>query len=125
MPRVWILALTFLPAAVACGGSGTAGSPSPRTATTAAITPADLRIRESIFSDDSMLGRRAGTIGNVRGNAYIASEVARLGLVPAGGSGGYLQRVPMVSYSVDTARARVKVGSASLAVFHDYYPYQA
>jgi hypothetical protein len=125
MHRLWIVAFTVLPAAAACGGPGTPGSPSPRAATTAAITPADLRIRESVFSDDSMLGRRAGTIGNTRGNAYIASEVARLGLKPGGDGGTFLQRVPMTRYAVDTVKARLHAGSATLAVFHDYYPYQA
>ena len=42
-----------------------------------------------------MLGRRAGTIGNVRGNAYIVAELTRLGLKPAGDAGGFLQRVPL------------------------------
>jgi hypothetical protein len=71
-----------------------------------------------------MLGRRAGTTGNVRGNAYIAAELARLGLKPAGDDGGYLQRVPMVSYAVDTAKSRLAAGSATLAAFQEYYPYQ-
>ena len=86
---------------------------------------ADLKARISIFADDSMLGRRAGTLGNVRGNAYIAAELARLGLTPAGDSGGYLQRVPL-----DELRGGLPPGHAarrsrgSLAPFADYYPYQ-
>ena len=116
MRRVRLLLLLFLPAAGACGGPATTSAPvpSPAAATTAAITPADLRIRESIFSDDSMLGRRAGTIGNVRGNAYIVAELTRLGLKPAGDAGGFLQRVPVMSYAVDTAKSTLKAGSASL-----------
>ncbi len=125
MHRAWIVTLTILPAAGACGGTGTAGAPVPRAATTAAISPADLRIRESIFSDDSMLGRRAGTAGNVKGNAYIAGELTRLGLRPAGDSGRFFQRVPLVSYAVDTTKATLRAGSAMLAAFHGYYPYQA
>src|SRR5262249_144752 len=73
---------------------------------------------------DSMLGRRAGTLGNVRGNAYIVAELKRLGLKPAGDSSGFLQRVPMVSYAVDTARSGLRAGSASLEAFHEYYPSQ-
>ena len=91
MRRVWAFTLTLLPAVAACGWYGSGGLPAPRAATTPTISAADLRIRESIFSDDSMLGRRAGTIGNTRGNAYIAGEVARLGLRPAGDNGGFLQ----------------------------------
>jgi hypothetical protein len=126
MRRVRLLALILLPIVGACGGPAKSAvpAPSPTAATTAPITPADLKIRESIFSDDSMLGRRAGTIGNVRGNAYITAELTRLGLKPGGDTGGYLQRVPMTSYAVDTTRSSLKAGSASLAPFHDYYPFQ-
>ena len=120
-----LLSLILLPVAGACGRPATtAPAPSPAAATTAAITPADLKIRESIFSDDSMLGRRAGTTGNVRGNAYIAAEIRRLGLKPGGDEGGFLQRVPMTSYAVDSAKSSLNSGSASLAAFHEFYPYQ-
>jgi len=124
MHRAWLVALTLLPAAGACGGSGTAAAPSPRAATTARITPADLKTRELIFADDSMLGRRAGTMGNVRGNAYIVGELTRLGLKPGGDDGSFLQRVPIVSYAVDTAKSRLQAGSATLGAFQQYYPYQ-
>ncbi|HKT58640.1 MAG TPA: M20/M25/M40 family metallo-hydrolase [Gemmatimonadales bacterium] len=122
------LALTLLPALWACGGSrppdAESGRPVPSGGTTAAITAADLKARISIFADDSMLGRRAGTIGNVRGNAYIAAEAARLGLRPAGDDGGYLQRVPLVSYALDSAAATLHAGTSTLAPYADYYPYQ-
>ena len=86
MLRIWTLALVFSPLVAACGGRPTpAPGVAPSGGTTAAITPADLRARISIFAADSMLGRRAGTIGNVRGNAYIAGELRRLGVRPAEG----------------------------------------
>ncbi len=113
-----------LPAAIACAGARPAESPAPGGATTAAITPADLRTRISIFADDSMAGRRTGTPGNQKGNAYIAAELARLGLRPAGDSGTFLQRVPLVRYQVDPAKAVLRAGSASLEAFKGYYPYQ-
>jgi Peptidase family M28 len=110
--------------AAACGGSTSAvAPPAPRAATAAEISPADLRTRISIFADDSMLGRRTGTPGNVRGNAYIASELGRLGLKPAGDSGSFLQRVPLLRYRVDSAGATLRAGSGSLALW-EYYPYQ-
>jgi hypothetical protein len=71
-----------------------------------------------------MQGRRAGSPGNVRGNAYIAGELKRLGVRPAGDSGSYLQRIPLASYAVDTAKSTLRAGPASLTVFRDYYPYQ-
>ncbi|MDQ3426407.1 MAG: M28 family peptidase, partial [Gemmatimonadota bacterium] len=125
MRRSWLLPFVLFPAFAACAGSRAADSPAPRGATTAAITPADLRVRASIFAHDSMQGRRTGTPGNVRGNAYITGELARLGLRPAGDSGTYLQQVPLLRYTVDTARATLRAGSARLEVFEEYYPYQA
>ena len=108
----------------ACGGGRAPQPVAPRGATTAAITPADLERRSRIFADDSMLGRRAGTAGNVRGNAYIAAELGRLGLTPAGENGTFLQPVPLASYVLDTTRAELRVGSAQLAPFKDYFAYQ-
>ena len=63
-------------------------------ATTAAITPRDLQIRLYQFSDDSMQGRQVGRIGNMKGTNYIAAEVKRLGLIPAGDNGTYFQVLP-------------------------------
>jgi len=108
----------------ACGGGRAPQPVAPRGATTAAITPADLERRSRIFADDSMLGRRAGTAGNVRGNAYIAAELGRLGLTPAGENGTFLQRVPLASYVLDTTKAELRVGAAQLAPFKDYFAYQ-
>jgi hypothetical protein len=125
MLRFWTFALVLSPLVAACGGRpAPAPGVAPSGATAAAITPADLRARISIFADDSMLGRRAGTVGNVRGNAYIAAELTRLGLRPAGDSGGFLQPVPLTSYALDSAGATLRAGAVSLAAFTDYFPYQ-
>lgn len=67
------------------------------------ITPGDLMTRLYIFADDSMMGRRVGTIYNDMGTAYIEREVRKLGLTPAGDSGGYFQKVPLVARMLDTA----------------------
>ena len=64
--------------------------------TTAAITAEELRTRLYIFSDDSMQGRKVATIGNMKGTAYIGSELKRLGVEPGGDDGGYFQRLPYV-----------------------------
>jgi len=125
--RSWCLVGAFLSVA-GCAGSRTseptARQPAPSGGTVSAITAADLKARISIFADDSMLGRRAGTLGNVRGNAYIAAELTRLGLKPAGDSGGFLQRVPLTSYALDSARGILHTGSGTLTPFADYFPYQ-
>jgi peptidase M28-like protein len=66
-------------------------SPAP---TTAAITERDLETRLYQFADDSMIGRQVGRIGNFKGTNYIAAELTRLGLTPAGDNGTYFQNLP-------------------------------
>jgi len=67
--------------------------------TAAAITVGDLMSRLYAFADDSMMGREAGTEGNVKATAFIARELARLGLRPAGENGTYFQTLPFVRRS--------------------------
>jgi hypothetical protein len=63
--------------------------------TGAAISPADLMSRVYRFADDSMEGRVLDSRGNVKGTEYLASELGRLGLTPAGDRGSFLQAVPL------------------------------
>lgn len=86
-----------------------------------AITAQDLMTRLYIFADDSMQGREAGTIGNVKGTDYIASELRRLGLVPAGDDGTYFQTVPYKTRTLDTLSA-VAVDGATLRLGEDFLP---
>ena len=78
----------------------TAGSPLPLKhapePTSAEISAADLMTRLYIFADDSMMGRETGTRGHLMSTAYIASELRRLGLQPAGDNGTFFQNVPMI-----------------------------
>jgi hypothetical protein len=122
--RNWTYALALALLTACGGGAPPAPTAPPSGGTTPEITAADLKLRSSIFSDDSMEGRRAGSPGNVRGNAYIAGELERLGVRPAGDNGSYLQRIPLASYAVDTAKSTLRAGTATLAVFRDYFPYQ-
>lgn len=89
--------------------------------TTPAITPADLMTRLYIFSDDSMQGRQVGTEGHRRGTAYIEREVRRLGLVPAGDSGGYFQDLPVFQRAL-VAGHKLSVGTAPFEPWVDYLP---
>ena len=88
-------------------------------ATVPAITPGDLMTRLYIFADDSMQGREAGTIGNVKGTDYIAAEIKRAGLVPAGDGGTYFQTIPLKTRTFDTT-STFAVAGAPLAAFTDF-----
>ncbi|HTE45008.1 MAG TPA: hypothetical protein VK636_07175, partial [Gemmatimonadaceae bacterium] len=93
-----VIAATALPGLVAAQsgklnhyGNPAHVAPAP---TAAAITARDLQIRLYQFADDSMLGRQVGRVGNYKGTGYIAAEVKRLGLLPAGDNGTYFQVLP-------------------------------
>ena len=82
--------------------------------TAAEISAADLMTRLYIFADDSMQGREAGTIGNVKGTDYIAAEAKRFGLVPAGDNGTFFQTIPLKTRSIDPA-STLSAGGTPLA----------
>ena len=87
--------------------------------TTAAITERDLRIRLYQFSDDSMQGRQVGRVGNMKGTEYIASEVKRLGLVPAGDNSTFFQVLPYHLHSF-TNHSRLTANGNPLTWLRDW-----
>lgn len=92
--------------------------------TESAITPADLMTRLYIIADDSMLGREAGTIGNVKATNYIAREMERMGLRPGGENGTFFQTVPVVIARIDSTRA-IAVDGTALRLGTDVLPLYA
>ncbi len=89
--------------------------------TVPAITAEDLMTRLYILADDSMMGRRGGEAGNQKGTAYIEREVRRLGLKPAGDSGGYFQTLPLVRRALSPRSALGAEGQA-LQFATDFVP---
>ena len=109
--------VTLLIATVACGPSTRApGSPAP---SEPAITPAALRTRLSIYADDSMQGRKAGTPGNVKATDYLAAQARLIGLVPAGDNGTYFQTIPLQERTLVSA-ASVQAGGQSWVPGRDF-----
>jgi hypothetical protein len=80
--------------------------------TKAAIDVADLQTRIYVFADDSMEGRDAGREGNMKGAAYIAGELERLGIAPAGVNGTYFQELPYVVRKYEPTSALSVNGTA-------------
>jgi hypothetical protein len=70
-------------------------------ATVPAITAGDLMTRLYKFADDSMMGRAGGSVYSLKATAYIEAEVRRLGLIPAGDSGGYYQDIGIMHPSME------------------------
>jgi hypothetical protein len=129
MSRPYLSSILLL---AGCATAGTMASSAPgelsRThapaITDSAITPADLMTRLYIFADDSMLGREAGTLGNVRATNYVASEMQRIGLRPAGDNGTYFQTVPIVISRIDSVR-QIAVDGTPLVLGSDVLPFYA
>jgi Zn-dependent M28 family amino/carboxypeptidase len=71
--------------------------------TTAEITPEDVAIRVKTLADDVFEGRGPGTPTGEASAAWIAAELARIGLQPGGDNGSWFQEVKMVNQTVDPA----------------------
>ncbi|HEU0300344.1 MAG TPA: hypothetical protein VFR37_12835, partial [Longimicrobium sp.] len=87
--------------------------------TGAAISAEDLRTRLYIMADDSMKGREAGTRGGAMGTDYIAAELRRMGLQPAGDDGTFFQQIPLMRRGVADGAA-LSVDGAPLAYGTDF-----
>jgi hypothetical protein len=87
-------------------------------ATTAAITAQDLRRRLFALANDSMGGRRSGSIGDFKAAEYVAAEFRRFGLQPAGEGGTWFQTVPF--FIAQPAGAALSVGVATLTWGTDF-----
>jgi len=121
LPITLALLATGMPAAANAQAVNKYGNPATVTPapTTAAITARDLQIRLYQFSDDSMQGRQVGRIGTMKGTTYIASEVKRLGLQPAGDNGTFFQVLPYHLHSF-TNHSRLSVNGNPLAWQQDW-----
>ena len=91
------------------------------TPTSGAITSEDLKSRLYRFAADSMQGRFMGTEGNFKGVEYIASELRRLGLEPAGENGTFFQTLPWMERGLDST-GTLAAGSSTFHVWTDYVP---
>ena len=87
--------------------------------TSADISVEDLQTRLYVFADDSMMGRQSGREGNMKGTAYIAREIERLGLEPAGIDGTYFQPLPYIVRRY-TANSTLSVDGQALGWLTDY-----
>ena len=86
--------------------------------TSPAISAQDLRRRLFAFADDSMGGRRSGSIGDFKAAEYVAAEFRRVGLQPAGEGGGWFQAVPF--FMAQPAATTLACGDATLAWGTDF-----
>lgn len=67
------------------------------------ITAADIAVRVKTLADDVFEGRGPGTPAGEASAAWIAAELARVGLEPGGDNGSWFQKVDMVNQTIDPA----------------------
>ncbi|WKW11669.1 M20/M25/M40 family metallo-hydrolase [Pseudogemmatithrix spongiicola] len=120
VPRLIGAALVAVPALLSAQNGALPMKLAPRP-TTGPITVADLMTRLYRVADDSMGGRPTGSEGHVKVTQYIADELRRLGLRPAGDNGTYFQDIGMERRGF-SATSAVSVGSRSFQIGDDFVP---
>lgn len=85
-----------------------------------AVDPRVIRAHLEFLADDALEGRAPGTRGGRTAAAYIATQFERLGLQPAGDSGTYFQRVPIIALTPEPTLAVADPSAAPLAWKTDF-----
>ena len=100
-----------------------AQQPSGRSAASRVAAAADsntLRAHFEFLADDALEGRRPGTRGAELTAKYLAAQFRRLGLAPAGESGTYYHRVPIITLTPTPVLRVAGSAPAELAYRNDY-----
>jgi len=104
----------------ACSTTASVGG-APSIGTSSAITVDDLRARLYAYAADSMMGRDAPGPWNDKATDYIAGEMRRLGLEPAGENGTYFQSV-LITQTLDVAASSITVDGQTFRANTDFLP---
>jgi len=97
-----------------------AGAASAASRVAAAVDSNSLRAHFEFLADDALEGRRPGTRGAELTAKYIASQFRRLGLEPAGDSGTYYHKVPIITLTPTPTLKVLGADSSDLAYRSDY-----
>jgi Zn-dependent M28 family amino/carboxypeptidase len=99
MPRTLRLLLALI--LVAGTRPADAQQPSPTARTRAALSGEVFMSHLRFLSSDLLEGRAPGTRGGAIAAEYIAAQFERLGLLPAGDSGSWYHRIPVITHDPD------------------------
>jgi Zn-dependent M28 family amino/carboxypeptidase len=114
--RLLTLMLSLAAAAPLFAQAGQSATPASRAAR--ALDANVLRAHLEFLADDALEGRAPGTRGGATAAKYIATQFVRLGLEPAGDSGTFFQRVPIIALTPEPTLA--VAGATPLAWKTDY-----
>ena len=83
-----------------------------------AIKTADLKKDLFTLASDSMRGKRAGTLDELKAAAWMAEQARKAGLEPAGDNGSYFQFFPLEREKV-SEESNVMVNGKDLEMWHE------
>src|SRR2546423_1749319 len=86
------------------------------------ITAATLSERLHFVASDAMQGRDTPSPGLDETAHFIADNLKRWGIKPAGDDGTYFQRIPLQRTKVDTAQTHAELGERALKIGADFLP---
>jgi Zn-dependent M28 family amino/carboxypeptidase len=95
-------------------------TPSAATEVARAVDSMVFRAHLKFLADDALEGRRPGTRGGELAAKYIAAQFERLGLEPAGDSGTYFHKVPIITLNPDPIVKLTGAATGELAFRKDY-----
>lgn len=87
-----------------------------------AIKEADLKKDLYAMAGPEMRGREAGTLDEMRASMWVADELRKIGVKPAGTDGSYFQWWNMRRTRVSTVSSSAKIGARTLALWTDIIP---
>jgi hypothetical protein len=84
---------------------------------TGPITPEDIKSHIAVLANDSLMGRKPFTEGEVKTTRYISKQFKQIGLEP-GNNGSYFQEVPMVEIKGSPSETMDITGGKSPITLH-------
>lgn len=100
--------------------SAQTGASSAATRVARAVDSMVFKAHLEFLADDALEGRAPGTRGGLLAQKYIAAQFERLGLTPAGDSGSYFQRVPIIALTPEPTLAVSAPAAMPLTWKQDY-----
>ncbi len=88
----------------------------------ASIKEADLKKDLYAMASLDMRGREAGTLDELRASMWVADQLRKIGVKPAGTDGSYFQWWNMRRTRVSTVSSSAKIGQRTLALWTDIVP---
>ena len=98
-------------------------------AAAASVPPAISAIRQQdlerdlyTMAGDSMRGREAGTLDELRASVWLAEQMRQIGLAPKGDGGSWFQWWNMRRTRISAGASAVRIGGRSYAIWSDVVP---